>query len=54
MPEYRVDFRRPIGESGKFRKVFTFTIADSEDEAKRKVLKYHPGSKIVAVTLKGK
>lgn len=56
MPEYRVDFRSPYqyGKGIRYRKVFTFTLADNEEEAKRNVLKHHPGSINLTVTLKDK
>jgi hypothetical protein len=47
---FRVDFKRPHDANPKRRaKVFTFTLADDEDEAARKILEAHPGSEIVQV-----
>lgn len=50
MKNFRVDFKKPIGEGGKRKsKVFTWALAETEDEAKAKVLKHHPGSEILKV-----
>lgn len=51
-PEWRVDFRAPINSDAakvRYRKVFTFTLADTMDLAAAQVLAAHPGSKILGV-----
>ena len=47
---YRVDFKRPHDANPNRRaKVFTFTLAEDEDEATRKIVEAHPGSEVVKV-----
>jgi hypothetical protein len=45
---YRVDFKSP-DSAGRMHKVFTWALAENEEEAKRKILKHHPGSQILKV-----
>ena len=47
---FRVDFKRPHDANPKRKaKVFTFTLAENEAEAARKIVKAHPGSEVVKV-----
>jgi len=47
---WRVDFKRPHDANPKRRaKVFTFTLAENEEQAAENVKRHHPGSEITKV-----
>jgi len=47
---WRVDFKRPHDANPKRKaKVFTFTLAEDEEQAARNIRKAHPGSEVIKV-----
>lgn len=48
--EYRVDFKKPVGETGKrHRNVFTFATAEDTADAERQILRHHKGARVTQV-----